>query len=135
MNMEKHRINDDHHGMPAAGKTLTVPLVSPDGQEEFLLDISRGGISIKKVKLQNRAREIVVLFRLELNGPPHRNPDDEEVPTPHIHMYREGYGAKYAYTPPSEYFTNLSDEATTLREFLVFCKITKPPHLDPRLFP
>ncbi|HEY7442131.1 MAG TPA: hypothetical protein VH701_06920 [Vicinamibacterales bacterium] len=25
-------------------------------------------------------------------GAPHRNPDDEEIPCPHLHLYREGYG-------------------------------------------
>jgi hypothetical protein len=35
-------------------------------------------------------------MRLDLDGPPHRNPDDEEIPWPHLHVYREGYGDKWA---------------------------------------
>jgi hypothetical protein len=31
-------------------------------------------------------------MRLDLDGPPHRNPDDQEIPCPHLHIYRAGYG-------------------------------------------
>jgi hypothetical protein len=37
---------------------------------------------------------MVVLVRLDLGGAPHRNPFDEEIGVPHLHLYREGFGDK-----------------------------------------
>lgn len=77
-----------------------MPLQSLDKREHFLLDLSRGRIDLQKVKMQNRGRQVVVLVRLYLEGALHRNPDDTEVPAPHLHVYREGYGDKWAVPGP-----------------------------------
>lgn len=92
--MEKHRVNEEHSDFPMRGQSLTVPLQSADKREQFLLDLSRGRIDLLKVKMQNRARQVVVLARIDLSGAPHRNPDDQEIAGPHLHMYREGFGDK-----------------------------------------
>jgi hypothetical protein len=113
---------------------LTVPLQSPDKREHFLLDLSRGRIDLKKVKMQNRGRQVVVLVRLDLGGAPHRNPDDTEVPAPHLHVYREGYGDKWAEPVPAQHFSNLSDFWKTFQDFLRYCNVTQPPHIDWGLF-
>lgn len=132
--MEKHRVTNDRHGFPMQGESLTVPLQSPDKREHFLLDLSRGRIDLLKVKMQNRGRQVVVLVRLDLGGAPHRNPDDTEVPAPHLHVYREGYGDKWATPVPEELFRNTRDLRVTLEDFLRFCNVTQPPHIDPGLF-
>jgi len=132
--MEKHRVTNDRHEFPMQGESLTVPLQSPDKREHFLLDLSRGRIDLLKVKMQNRGRQVVVLVRLDLGGAPHRNPDDTEVPSPHLHVYREGYGDKWAFPVPKESFRNTSDLWTTLEDFLRFCNVTQPPHIDRGLF-
>lgn len=74
--MEKHRENDDIHDYPGLGGGITIPLISSDKRENFLLDITRGRIDLKKGTYQNRARHIVILVRLDFGGQPHRNPDD-----------------------------------------------------------
>ena len=52
----------------------------------------------------NRARQTVVLKRLDLDGPTHTNPDGEELPCPHVHVYRDGFGTKWAcYALPVTY--------------------------------
>jgi hypothetical protein len=95
--MEKHRTREERSDFPMAGQSLILPLHSLlTDANIFFLDISRGRIDLRKVKLQNRARQVVVLVRLDLGGAPHRNPDDEEIPPPHLHLYREGFGAKWA---------------------------------------
>ena len=91
-------------------------------------------VSLSKFTMQTRARAIVVLARLDINGAPHRNPDDEEIPAPHLHLFREGYGDKWAYAVPAEIFTNLSNRWTTIQEFMRYCNITKPPEFDCGLF-
>lgn len=132
--MEKHRATNDRYDFPMGGESLTVPLQSPDKREHFLIDLSRGRIDLQKVKMQNRGRQVVVLVRLDLAGPPHRNPDDTEVPAPHLHLYREGYGDKWAFAVPIERFRDTRDVWQTLEDFLRYCNVTQPPHIERGLF-
>jgi hypothetical protein len=111
-----------------------VPLQSPDKREQFLLDLSRGRIDLLKVKMQNRARQVMVLARIDLSGAPHRNPDDQEIRGPHLHVYREGFGDKWAVPLAADRFRNPSDVWTTFEDFLGFCNITRPPHVERGLF-
>src|SRR4030042_1035218 len=112
--MEKHRVNEDRHDFPMAGDSLVLPLQSSDKREQFSLDISRGRIDLLRGKYQNRARQVVVLVRLEFGGQPHRNPDDEEIPSPHLHIYREDFSYKWAFPVPAEHFPNMPDLWQTL---------------------
>ena len=132
--MEKHRVNDDRMGFPTGGQSITFALQSLNKREQFLLDLSRDRIDLLKVKMQNRARQVVILVRLDLAGAPHRNPDGEEIPVPHLHVYREGYGDKWAMSVPPDRFTSTGDLWTTLREFMGFCNITRPPFIERGLF-
>lgn len=132
--MEKHRVNDERSDFPVGGQSLVLPLQSPDKREQFLIDVSRGRIDLLKVKMQSRGRQVVVLIRLDLGGAPHRNPDGEEIPVPHLHVYREGFGDKWATAVPTDRFTATSDEWLTFGEFLQFCNVTQPPHIDRGLF-
>ncbi len=132
--MEKHRANDERHNFPMGGQSLILPLHSPDKREVFLLDLSRARIDLAKIKMQNRARQVVVLVRLDLAGAPHRNPDDVEVPCPHLHLYREGYGDKWAMPLPVAHFPVPSDVWNTLARFMGYCNITQPPHIERGLF-
>jgi hypothetical protein len=77
--IEKHRANDETHDYPGMGGSICLPLISGDKREDFLLDVSRGRIDLRKGTYQNRARQIIVLVRLDFGGQPHRNPDDVEV--------------------------------------------------------
>ena len=128
--MPKVRENEAIHLFPVGGSGLIVPLVAADRNENFLLDVSRGRINLLKVKYQTRARQVVVLARIDLNGAPHRNPDDSEVSCPHLHVYRHGYGDKWALPAPTANFPNTGDLWLTLLDFMQFCNITKPPHFE-----
>lgn len=132
--MEKHRVNEDRSNFPMGGQSLILPLQSTDRREQFLLDVSRGRIDLLKVKMQNRGRQVVVLVRLDLGGAPHRNPDGEEMLPPHLHVYREGYGDKWATPIPSDRFRSTGDLWVTLEDFMRFCNITEPPHIERGLF-
>lgn len=126
LSMEKHRESDRSWTFPALGGKVSIPLVSHDRREHFLLDFSRGSIELRKVKLQTRARQAVILARVDLFGSPHLNPDGEEVPCPHIHLYREGFGDKWAYALPEE-FLDPANLWATLDNFLAYCNVTQPP--------
>jgi len=132
--MEKGRADDSHYDYPGFGGALSVPLQSADKGEQFLLDLHRGRIDLLKVTYQNRARQVVVLVRLDLGGAPHRNPDGEEIVRPHLHRYREGYGDKWAVPAPTNKFSDPSDLWLTLRDFMSYCNITKLPFIERGLF-
>ena len=46
--MEKHRVDDKVWSLPHSGGSVTIPLVSVDGRESFLLDLRRGRINLAK---------------------------------------------------------------------------------------
>jgi hypothetical protein len=101
--MEKHRTNEDLLTFPGPGERLDIPLQSPDRREAFFVDVTRSTLKLTKGTYQNRGRQVVVLLRLDIDGAPHRNPDGEEIPCPHLHIYREGFAA----SGPSQLRRNL----------------------------
>jgi len=107
--MEKHRVDETRHQFPTLGGSIVVPLISVNKRENFLLDVTRGRINLKKVTYQNRARTAVILARLDIDGAPHENPDGQEIPCPHLHTYREGYGDKWAVPAPTVTFPRTDD--------------------------
>lgn len=131
--MEKHRVSDEHMPYPPSG-SLVVPLQSADKREQFFLDIRRGRIDLLKGKYQTRGRQVVALVRLDFGGAPHRNPDGQEVASPHLHLYREGYGDKWAYPIPVTDFPRIGDLWGTLEDFLRYCRVTVAPNIDRGLF-
>lgn len=112
---------------PAKGERLSIPLLSVDEREAFHVDVNRRSIALYKCTFNGRARGNIILARLDLNGSPHRNPDGEEIDCPHLHLYREGYGDKWAYPVPVERFRNLSDLAVVCQDFMVFFNVVTPP--------
>ncbi len=132
--MEKIAANKNRWDFPTMGVKIEIPLVSRDKKGNFLLDINRGRIDLKRITYQNRARQIVILVRLDLSGPPHRNPDDSEIPPPHIHKYKEGFADKWAYPIPEEIFRNTDDQWQTLQEFMDYCNITEQPDIRRVMF-
>lgn len=132
--IEKHRANGDKHDYPYAGKKVSISLVSVDRRENFTLDIHRGRIDLSKGTYQTRGRQVIVLVRLDFCGAPHRNPDGQEIPCPHIHIYREGYGDKWAQAVSTTDFANIDDAWATLGDFMRYCNITQPPNIERGLF-
>ena len=132
--MEKHRANDDRLVLPDLGGKLSAQLVSQNGSEVFFLDIWRGRANLSKGTLQSRARSVIILARIDFGGAPHRNPDDVEIPCPHLHLYREGYGDKWAVPASRDVFRDPNDHWQTLQDFLRYCNVTRPPMFERGLF-
>jgi hypothetical protein len=132
--MEKHRADTKDCVFPEPGGRLTIALTSPDKRENFVLDITRAQIKLTKATYQNRARQAIILMRLDLDGPPHRNPDDQEIPCPHLHIYREGFGDKWATPAPVERYPNVQDLFSTFGAFMRQCNITDVPRIQKGLF-
>jgi hypothetical protein len=132
--MQKRVSDADVRQFPPPGDKLVIPLESIDKSEDFFLDVSRGRIDLSKVTYQNRARQIIVLMRLDLSGPPHRNPDGEQIMCPHLHTYREGFGDKWAEPVPLDKFSNLANLHQTLTDFLNECNVLEHPTIQAGLF-
>jgi hypothetical protein len=132
--MEKQRMDDKEWFFPDPGDRFATPLTSTDKRENFMLDITRAQLKLTKATYQNRARQAIILMRLDLDGPPHRNPDGEEVTCPHLHIYREGFGDKWAIPAPPNLYPNTTNLFSTFEAFMRNCNITSPPDIQLGLF-
>lgn len=103
---------------PATGKTLTpIP---------FTLVIKQSFLSIsctiytKESSSASYSAEILI--------------DKEAKRKQHLHVYREGYGDKWAIPVPPERFPDILDLWQLLQDFMRFCNITEPPFIEKGLF-
>lgn len=119
---------------PPLNQSLSIPLLSEDGRESFTLDITLGRINLSKITYQSRGRQVVVLVRLDIDGPPHRNPDGKEIACPHLHYYREGFGDKWAEPVPIDKFSTIKDYWQTLHDFMEYCSVVVLPEFRKGLF-
>jgi galactose mutarotase-like enzyme len=114
-------------------------LFSQDRREEFILTIERGQRKRARLKYQTRGRKVVVLARLDLDGPHHRNPPDspyrpdERLACPHVHVYTHGFDDRVAYLPSELPGFTLRDAANgvyCLEDFFDFCRIINRPPIQ-----
>jgi hypothetical protein len=131
--LEKHCDGALRFDYPDLGGSLQVPLFSSDRRVEFSLDIHRGKIELSKNTYQTRTRTTIVLARLDIGGSSHRNPDGEEIACPHLHLYKEGFGDKWAYPLP-DIFVATSDYWEMLLQFMNYCNIATKPNIARGLF-
>jgi hypothetical protein len=131
--MDKFLTNANTIALPLAGEKLTLGCLSFDKREEFVLDCFRGTIKLSKVTHQMRARKVVPLVRLDIDSAPHQNPDGTEIGGTHLHIYSASYADKYAFPVP-DIFSNISDIAQTLIDFMRYCNIKNTPQLTGELF-
>jgi hypothetical protein len=132
--LEKRFVDASDWTFPRPGERSAFPLTSLDKRENFVLDITRAQIKLTKATYQNRARQAIVLMRIDLDGAPHRNPDGTEIPCPHLHVYREGYGDKWATALPPDRYTNALDLFLTCDVFMQHCNITGPSKMQKGLY-
>lgn len=117
-------VNKGIFSMPRAGERKEFDVISEDRKERFIIDINRAGrINLRKQTLQERYRKTEILLRLDVSGPPHTNPNGETISCPHLHVYREGFGAKWAHPVPADLIIS-DDVFSTLISFLEYCNVT-----------
>lgn len=132
---------------PEPGKTLSFPVSSLDDRETFLFDVNRARIKISKCTYQERYRQVDVLVRLDIDGPPHRNPEASTVPLPylatynsseilcpHLHLYVEGFMDRWAIPAPTNEFPRTTDLYGTMQDFFSYCHLIQPPKVQKGLF-
>lgn len=79
--MEKHRMNDDDWEYPGLGVSLSIPLVSLDKRENFILDVARGRIVYEKVLI--RIAPVRQSFLFALTSAAHHTEIPTEPKYPH----------------------------------------------------
>lgn len=131
--MEKVALSTEPIEFPDFGGSVSIPLTSTDGSEEFVLDVRRNQINVAKATYQNRARTVIILARLDVGGAPHRNPDGQEIACPHLHLYREGFGDKWATDATHLVGVNI-DQWSVYQWFIRYCNIVRPPNFRVGLF-
>lgn len=132
--MHKRQADEEWRDYPVLGGAVSVPLVSLDRREAFLLDVHRGHIDLVKGTYQTRARRVIVLARLDFGAQPHRNPDGEEIACPHLHVYREGHADKWAIPLAEGVFRDPDDRWALFEDFVRYCGIIEAPLVRRRLF-
>jgi len=145
LGLEKKRADNTTYNFPVHSELISMPIISTDGRESFLLDINRGSISLK-CTYQNRYNKTIVLVRVDLNGPPHTNPDVAQAPQPfleryngkeipecHMHLYVEGYFDKWAIPMP-DVFNDPNDIRDSLDDFFKYCNVIEPPKVQKGLY-
>ncbi|WP_410513134.1 hypothetical protein PaeBR_01270 [Paenibacillus sp. BR2-3] len=117
--------------LPNPGQSLELGVNSANSNEKFIVDINRKGtINIQKVTYQTRYQRSVVLLRLDIEGSPHKNPDEEIIPCPHLHIFREGFGTSWAYPLDKKIITETTDLVQVLIAFLKYNNVTNIPPIQ-----
>ena len=134
MQLEKKFTSDDPLVLGAGPLKFVRTLISEDGREQFLLDVHRGSLSLKKYTFQERARAMIPLVRVDTGETlRHTNPDGTLIIGSHIHIYREGYDIKFAQPLDGFPFRAPDDMIITFEDFARFCHITMIPPIKGRL--
>lgn len=123
LNMLKNLETKGLFVFPNQGTSKKIDISSLDGKNKFIIDINRKGkIKASKCTYQKRYRKDIILLRLDIDGPPHTNPDGNVLGPNHLHICREGFDDSWAYPLPSE-ITNETDLIEVLIGFLQYCKV------------
>jgi hypothetical protein len=114
-------------------------LLSVDRREEFLFDFERGNRNRARLKYQTRGRKVIVLARLDMNGPAHRNPPDSpykpgvRLLSPHFHKYVEHFDDRIAYEimdVPGLTLRDPTNAVFCLEDFLHYCSVQAVPNIQ-----
>lgn len=114
---------------------VQIPLIGhSQPQEEFILDINKNTIRLEKYTVQNRVRKSIGLIRVDFGVGGHTNPDRSIILGPHIHVYREGYDLKWAYSLPftstTGIFVDQGNLLANLGQLYSLCNIVEPPQIQ-----
>ena len=114
-------------------------LISVDRREAFILTIERGRRRRARLKYQTRARRIIILARLDIDGAPHRNPDQSPyrpsawLARTHLHLYREGFEDRIAYEladVPGNVINGNGGAIALMEDFMRFCGVRSWPPIQ-----
>ena len=122
--------------LPLAGDSgIAYKLYDKTSRKEFSLDLSRGKmLLVNKKKFQTRyISDPTNLVRLEIDCPPHTNPDGSITSRNHMHIYKEGYDLAWAVDlqdllPFSK--VDLNNYTEVFYAFCKYCNIITDDNID-----
>jgi hypothetical protein len=134
MEMEKELVDNRVIQFPPPGFAIKLDARGKGNPEQFIFDVNRKHASIKLAKCtyQERHASVELLVRLDVDGPTHVNPNGEEVPCPHVHVYRAGFDLKWAAPAPSILVTSTRLDKVLIA-FLRYCKVGFIPNIQPSI--
>jgi hypothetical protein len=122
----KKKFKTDISSIPAASQRVQFSIIGEDNKTEFTVDVDRKSRIEMKSKVQERYCNNILLVRVEINGPPHTNPDGSNIGRDHIHTYREGYGLSWAYNLAGfdpRLFKDKENFTSVFSDFCLYCNI------------
>lgn len=126
-------IPDNEIIWPTKGTKLTLKCYSIDDKEQFEITITTSKIKVTKATFQQLYSDKTILFRIDMDGPRHLNPNGEFIECPHIHIYKEGAHDKWAY--PLQNFISIENQDLQgiFLAFLTYINIIKLPTIKAQL--
>ncbi len=117
---------DGSISLPTQNERRFYTLKSEDGTDHFELNIERKTkIELRKIKI-NHSYFKEPIIRLEIDAPPHQNPNGIFTERNHIHVYKEGFGMSWAYNLSDfhdELFLLPENFFCVFNDFCVYCNI------------
>lgn len=102
-------------------------------KEIFMLDFYRGSFELSKYTLNKRYRQTVILLRYD-NGGRHTNPDGISFDGSHVHLYREGFGEKFAFPVVEVGVSNTDAMEIVFGKIMQYCNVKKIPTIEVPMF-
>lgn len=97
--------------IPLPGKINEYSALCALRKNKFTISLRRGSVASSKVTFQGRTSNNQVLLRIDICGQnkKHMNPDGSIIAGSHIHIYKEGYGERYAepFNPGTDSLTDV----------------------------
>lgn len=109
-------------------------IIATETRDMFILDYYVGTIALTKFTYNKRYRKTIIILRLDSSGR-HTNPDGQLFDGPHVHIYRENYGDKWAFPITEIGITGeIIEKANALESFLQYCNVINCPEIQHSLF-
>ena len=102
-------------------------------KETFSLDFYRGSFELSKYTVNKRYRQTIIMLRYD-NGGRHTNPDGVLFEGPHVHLYREGYNDKFAFTVAEINISANDTMEEIFKKIMHFCNVKNLPIIEVPMF-
>ena len=130
-------IREKHIMFPDINQKGEYHVDSLTSKDSFIFNVARGGrIKPNKCTYQIRTSDNSILFRIDLDGPAHPNPNGVDIQCPHLHVYKyddDNYFENWAYPLLDKLPTNPEDLVQVFLDFLVFNKVQNSPIIETRM--
>ena len=127
--LNQEKVLDKFSDLPLFGSKKEYLIKGIDTDFELFVDYS--GKRIEFVQKQKyHLQETIGMVRLEIDAPPHINPDGTTVGRNHIHIYKENYDLRWAYSLKDFdifLFKNTQDIIEIFKDFCKYCNIKIEP--------